>query len=44
METKVLGKRASRKQVAIRNVLRGEMVVCCCGMFGGRARKMLHVR
>jgi hypothetical protein len=39
METKVLGNRATRKQVVIRKVLRGDIVECCCGMFGGRARK-----
>jgi hypothetical protein len=40
METKVLGNRARRKQVAMRKVLRGDIVECCCGMFDGRLRKV----
>jgi hypothetical protein len=36
METKVLGKRATRKHAAIRKVLSGERVECDCGMLEAR--------
>lgn len=29
METKILGKKARRKTLRIRKVVRGEIVVCC---------------